>query len=52
MLDLELIAKIMAAHEELVIAVEDFTNGCLSEGYAKRLREALGNSHRLIAQAQ
>jgi hypothetical protein len=51
MLNLSLIQKLIEAHEELAIAVEDFSNDVLSEGHRRRLAEALANSLRLIAEA-
>ncbi len=52
MLDLELIANLLKAHERLVIAIEDFTNMALNEKARTRLVEALAESRRLIQQAE
>lgn len=52
MINLETIAALLKAHEELADAVEDFQNACLSEGYVKRLRDALANSRKLLNESE
>jgi hypothetical protein len=42
------IKAVVAAHENLVVAIEDFANNCLSEGVRKRLEDALKESRRVI----
>jgi hypothetical protein len=43
---------IIEAHEELVLAIEDYTNNVLNEKFLQRLREALKKSRILIDQAE
>jgi hypothetical protein len=49
---LDHIRAVIEAHSRLVVAIEDFTNSCLSEGAAKRLREAMTESRKLIAEEE
>lgn len=42
------IQKNLIAHENLVVAIEDFVNSALAEGPRKRLQEALKVSREII----